>query len=70
MRGSEWLRIASRLERESRRLKYGNVGVSVQLHKGEVCKVRFTRQECEAFPVGAESGEEKREDAGSAGEQQ
>ena len=58
MRGSEWLRIASRLERESRRLKYGNVGVSVQLHKGEVCKVRYTRQECEVFPVGEGSEEE------------
>lgn len=60
MRGSEWLRIVSRLEKEAGRIKYGNVGVSVQIHKGEVCKVRFTRQECEAFPMDGENeGEEK-----------
>lgn len=59
MRGSEWLRIAARLEKEARRIKYGNVGVSVQIHKGNVCKVRFTRQECEAFPVDGEGEEEE-----------
>jgi ribosomal protein S3 len=39
------------LEREAGNLKYGTVGVQVQVHKGQVCKIRFTRQECEAFEV-------------------
>lgn len=51
MKGSDFMRIASRLEREAGNLKYGTVGVQVQVHKGQVCKIRFTRQECEAFEV-------------------
>lgn len=62
MRGSEFLRIAARLEREAGNLKYGTVGVQVQVHKGQVCKIRFTRQECEAIEIDKNglTGEEKK----------
>lgn len=52
MRGAEYLKLAARLEREAASLKYGTVGVTVQIHNGEVCKIRWQKQECEAFEVG------------------
>ncbi|MBB5227418.1 hypothetical protein [Treponema ruminis] len=60
MRGAEYLRLAARLEREAARIKYGTVGVTVQIHDGEVCKIRWQRQECEAFEVG--KGKEKKKE--------
>lgn len=51
MKGIDWLRIAGRLEREAGNMKFGTVGVNVQVHDGEVCKIRYNRQDCEAYEV-------------------
>ena len=51
MRGCEYMRLAARLEREARSIRYGTVGVTVQIHDGQVCKIRYNRQECEALEV-------------------
>lgn len=45
------MRLAARLEREAKSIRYGTVGVTVQIHDGQVCKIRYNRQECEALEV-------------------
>lgn len=51
MKNADWLKVAARLEREAGTMKYGTVGVTVQVHEGEICKIRYNRQDCEAFEV-------------------
>lgn len=54
MKSFDFLKLATRLEREAKNLKFGTVQVAVQVHAGKVCKIRFTKQDCIALQLNDE----------------